>query len=214
MNSNEVEILAKRFPEDKHKIRAIHSFIMPVIREYAVERRHDGFSVVVMGAWLPFYSLEDVLEVMSSIAVIYPRQQFFLSLVLALFNIDFSYKQKILGQVAKLQEENPNLKIEILEDLEDTLTFLSGVDLLVRSSSVDSFGLCVAEALFLGKPVIATNVCRRADGAYLYAPHDLKKMQEYLVTIYEKTLSGTVEQITLKPEEDAFPVLKALYLNK
>ena len=62
---------------------------------------------------------------------------------------------------------------------------LCGMDLYVRMTKVDSFGLVVAEALELGVPVIASNVCDRYPGAFLIQPNDFALLRRALERVLE-----------------------------
>jgi glycosyltransferase involved in cell wall biosynthesis len=212
MNKRESDSVAAKYPQFSKKFRTIHSFIIPARKEIIPPARNpDIFTVTTMGAWLLYYSFEDVIAVLERVAEKYPKQKFQLNIASALFNWDWDYKREICAKIGEVNRANRNFKITYKENVEDTLTFLASSDLFIRSSSVDSFGLCVAEAVFLGKPAIATNVCRRVDGTYLYAPHDLKKLEEHVVAIFEKIRTGRLEKIKLDAKEDAFPLLCELY---
>lgn len=64
------------------------------------------------------------------------------------------------------------------ENLEENVFFLGGqreiwplfkmVDLFLRPTVYDGFGISVAEAIDVGCPAIASNVCKRAEGAIIY----------------------------------------------
>jgi glycosyltransferase involved in cell wall biosynthesis len=169
------------------------------------------FTVAAMGAWLPYYFFEDVIAVLENIAAKNPSQKFALIIASALFNLDLDYKRAICAKITEINATPNNLHVSYRENVEDSLAFLSEADLLVRSSGVDSFGMCVAEALFLGKPAIATNVCRRVNGTRLYEPRDLKQLEAHVAEVYAHARAGTLEKIVLDPAEDAFPLLRKLY---
>jgi glycosyltransferase involved in cell wall biosynthesis len=211
MNESEARILSEKFPKHTAKIKSIHSFIIPSKKPEPPAEKPAGFSIATMGAWLRHYSFEDVVSVAKELALAHPSIHFNLTFVAALFNIDTAYKQEILASAENTSKDAPNLNITSIENLSETLVFFSGIDVLIRSSSVDSFGLCVAEAAFCGKPVIATNVCRRVAGTFLYAPHDLVTLKKLLFSIFERVADGTLGKIELDPAEDAYPALLKLY---
>jgi glycosyltransferase involved in cell wall biosynthesis len=45
-------------------------------------------------------------------------------------------------------------------------------DLMVRPTYIDGYGISVAEALYLGCPAIASDVCKRPDGTILFRNRD------------------------------------------
>jgi glycosyltransferase involved in cell wall biosynthesis len=212
MNKRECEAVAAKYPQFASRFHTIHSFIVPSRKQIKIpEHKTDVFTVAAMGAWLYYYSFEDVIAVLEGVAEKYPKQKFELRIAVALFNWDLDYKREIRAKIAEVNRAGKNLKITFQENVEDSLAFLAEVDLFIRSSSVDSFGLCVAEAVFLGKPAIATDVCRRVAGVYLYAPHDLKKLETHVVDIFERSRAGKLEKIELDAREDAFPLLCGRY---
>jgi hypothetical protein len=57
----------------------------------------------------------------------------------------------------------------------DRNSFLHGLQnsrLFVRPNHVDSYGVSVVDSLLMGTPVVASNVCERAEGALLFAAGD------------------------------------------
>lgn len=57
-------------------------------------------------------------------------------------------------------------------------------DVFVRPTNVDSYGVSVAEAIYLGKPAVASDVCSRAEGTVLFRSRDMgdfaQKVREVL----------------------------------
>jgi glycosyltransferase involved in cell wall biosynthesis len=70
-----------------------------------------------------------------------------------------------------LENSYSNVKVFWDTDNPSFLECLSGSNLYLRLSSVDSFGVACAEAVSMGVPVIATNVCQRYGGCYLIDPN-------------------------------------------
>jgi len=62
-------------------------------------------------------------------------------------------------------------------------------DVLLQKSIREGFCLCVTEAMWKGKPVVATNVggipcqCREAVNGYMVEPHDTKAFAEKIVQL-------------------------------
>lgn len=52
------------------------------------------------------------------------------------------------------------------------------VDIFVRPTITDSYGISVAEALYSGIPAVASDVCERAPGTILFRKKDLKDFEE------------------------------------
>ncbi|MER0459738.1 glycosyltransferase [Aeromonas caviae] len=60
--------------------------------------------------------------------------------------------------------------------------YLSKASLYFRPNSIDSFGLVVADAISMGVDVIASDVCERYPGAYIFTPTSYFSLSE----IYQK----------------------------
>lgn len=58
-------------------------------------------------------------------------------------------------------------------DSEKFLSVLSKASGYLRMNTVDSYGVAVAEAVTLGVPCVATDVCERFPGAYIVSPDDI-----------------------------------------
>ena len=56
--------------------------------------------------------------------------------------------------------------------------YLRQLDLYVRATRIDSYGLTVAEALDLGTPVVASDVCERTAGTLIYKAENNNDLQE------------------------------------
>lgn len=72
--------------------------------------------------------------------------------------------------------------VRLLRDLDgwEFLDLLRASDVYVRTSSVDAFGIAVADAVRLGLEVVATDVCVRYPGCRLIPPNDIPALAEAL----------------------------------
>jgi glycosyltransferase involved in cell wall biosynthesis len=66
---------------------------------------------------------------------------------------------------------------------------LKAAAIYVRPTAVDSFGIAVAEALALGKPVVASNACQRPAGAVIVDKSDKKIFFDVLSKILKEHVS-------------------------
>jgi glycosyltransferase involved in cell wall biosynthesis len=60
----------------------------------------------------------------------------------------------------------------------------------IRMNTVDSYGVAVAEAISLGKPVLATDVCERFPGASLTKPDDQGAVEAFVHQVVNGDLPG------------------------
>jgi len=100
---------------------------------------------------------------------------------------DEAYWEKILARV------HQDDAIFIHDDVPEPawLSALSQAALYVRNTSHDSYGVAVAEAVFLGVPALATSVCQRAPGASLFQVGDTEALRQGIVEILDR---GSVRQ--------------------
>ena len=63
------------------------------------------------------------------------------------------------------------------------VSLLKHAHLLVRPTSTDSYGISVAEALFLGVPALASDVCERTEGTVLFKSRDQKDFNDQIQSI-------------------------------
>ncbi len=59
-------------------------------------------------------------------------------------------------------------------------------DLSVRATSRDGFGVSVAESIYLGCPALASDVCERALGSYLFRSRDQESLNSQAIKILEE----------------------------
>jgi len=98
------------------------------------------------------------------------------ALVFALAQIgDQNYYKKICADIERLQLGE---QIYFLQDQKELWPLLGKADLFVRPSLSDSCGISVGEALYLGTPAIASDVCARAKGTVLFETGNKKDFFE------------------------------------
>jgi len=87
----------------------------------------------------------------------------------------------ILETLKERFSENENAHFYWGADADKFLSVLSKSSGYIRMNTVDSFGVAVAEAVTLGVPVIATNVCSRYGGANLVDVSDFGAVTEFVL---------------------------------
>jgi glycosyltransferase involved in cell wall biosynthesis len=87
------------------------------------------------------------------------------------------------------------IRVKRNQDREAFLFGLSNARLFVRPNHIDSYGVSVVDALQMGTPVVASDVCDRAEGALLFAAGDYdvfhKKVLEALAIDHLPSMSNT-----------------------
>jgi glycosyltransferase involved in cell wall biosynthesis len=67
-------------------------------------------------------------------------------------------------------------------------------DLFIRPTNTDSYGVSVAEALYLGTPAIASDVCERPTGTMLFPSRDLEELTHLAKKVLEDSKSGKLKR--------------------
>lgn len=75
------------------------------------------------------------------------------------------------------------------------LRALRRASVYVRNTSHDSYGVAVAEALYLGVPSVATNVCDRPDGALLFGAGDVEALSSRVLEVLGRPPSSERESL-------------------
>jgi glycosyltransferase involved in cell wall biosynthesis len=127
---------------------------------------------------IDLYGLDMSIQLITKLKIKYPD----VGLLFALAEIGNSkYYNKIIQEVNKL-------------DIQDNIHFMSGqkelwplfkkANLMIRPTFVDGYGISIAEALYLGCPAIASDVCERPEGTLLFRNRDnddlLEKVKKVL----------------------------------
>jgi glycosyltransferase involved in cell wall biosynthesis len=177
MNENQSNEIIAKYPFFKNKINYCSPFIFPEFNKmkYHLKKNSLEFNIISMGLWQQLYSYEDVIIELYSLAKKYPNKQFNYNLVISTAVLNLEYKKFIINQINELTISN--LNINILENMSNIFEILEKSDLLIRPTNIDSFGICIAESLFVGTPVIATNVCNRAGKSILYSKKNSQELR-------------------------------------
>ena len=72
---------------------------------------------------------------------------------------------------------------------------LARCDLLVRPTNTDSYGVSVAEALYLGVPAVASDVCERPAGTVVFRSRDSEDFKRKVVrTLENSSLKASLKE--------------------
>lgn len=87
---------------------------------------------------------------------------------------DEAYLEKIQQRAG--QSDRVTLHFDL--DLPEFLRILAAADVYLRPSTIDSFGLAVADAIALGVPAVASDVCGRCRGAVVFPAGDYDAFEQ------------------------------------
>jgi len=172
--------------------RKINPLIETRIKEI---QSSSGFTVLISGYGFDYYGYDLFLDAIDRIQ---KTNKVEIGLIFVFYTqFDPIYKAHLSKRI---QCYKHHLILENLETL-DFLEILNRVNLLVRPTLMDSYGVTVAEALSLGTPVIASDVCQRPSGTILVKTGDradLSEKMEYVINNYSE-IRKQIENI--KPQE-------------
>ena len=72
------------------------------------------------------------------------------------------------------------------ENMDNGFEVWEASDLFIRPTSTDMEGISIKEALFVGTPVIASNVCKRANETILFESRDIDDLFEKVYSFYKE----------------------------
>lgn len=200
MNNKEAESIRKVYPKLQSTFVSVNPYIAPVLQNEFGEKIsiNNRFEVVCIGAWIPRYNLEECIQALRMLF-----EQFNIKSKLTYVNssmyLEQDYKDMIMSM---LNSSNTFLEYEVFEDLNDVFPILKNKHLLLRPAKGDSYGLCVAESLLVGVPVVASDVCKRCDNAALYKYGDLDTLVHKIKEIYDSY--PMVKKSLLDSSEDSY----------
>lgn len=168
----------------------IHSFIEPSEAKIApsfgpfdefvqtVCENSISSTILVSGFGFSYYGYDILIEALEKVAKTDKR----FAVVISFYGPeDETYRKSV---VSRLQAICPTLPFHDL-DPEHFLYLLAHCDVYVRPTLVDSCGVSVYEALMLGTPVIASDVCRRPPGVFLHKTGDSSSLAQQILDVDE-----------------------------
>ena len=208
MNEEEVKRVGRRYPGIASRISKVNPYIAPSVAERLLRPAPDSLPlrVVTVGAFIPRYATEETLRACRRLAEEHGVPAH-LTVVVSSAYAQEPYRQVLTAEIDAAR--SPRLTIDLVVDTQDILGTMAGHHAFVRPARGDSYGLCVAEALLLGIPSIATDVCTRCAAADLYAPGDVDALLTWLL---ERSRDlRTAGRSLLAPEEDSYHGYLAIY---
>ncbi len=130
------------------------------------------------------YGFDMAIQLIQQLRSTYPT----VGLVFALSRIeDEAYYQQLCTEIKKRGiEQNWYFLIQNNE----LWPLFKHADLFVRPTSIDTFGISVQEALLMGTPAIASDVCQRPEGTILFEARNQKAFETLVISILEPRSSA------------------------
>ena len=162
-------------------------------------RKHQWL-VSSSGFAVRFYGFDQIIETVSALR----KQGHDIGFCVVLYGIpDVEYLAELQQKVEKLDW------VWIVPELsrQGFRSFLGETDLYLRATRKDSFGLAVCEALEAGTPVVASDVCERAEGAVIYPVDDQQEFSDKILQVLQKDSPASASDLRF----DNYPQLMEVY---
>ncbi len=211
MNRKHVNELNVCIPGYKRKIEAISPFVFPESNPgtYVFQPNKQTVKITVMGLWQELYNFESVIECLNQITENKISVLFELDLIVSTSFENLDYKSKVNNIIQRINKYN--LKINITENINNSYEYFKDRHIFIRPTKIDSFGLSVAEALFCGIPVIASNVCDRPAAVLLYDPENMQILKKLILKLVDEGLSELQNKQLIDFESDGYFQLIRMY---
>lgn len=145
-------------------------------------------SRIVLWQHKDLYGIDQAIEMLNIMCKTYPQ----IGMVIAIAQIGDEYHfHKILKQIQMYDLID---HIFILSGNRELWPLLKMVDVFVRPTCADTFGISVAESLWLGTPAIASNVCTRPEGTILYQQGDVDDLVQRIDAVLKEKGFGEIKQ--------------------
>lgn len=101
--------------------------------------------------------------------------------------INSQYLKIIKEQIKKLNIEN---NFYFITGQKEIWPIFKKVDIMIRPTYKDGYGISIAEALYFNCPAIASDVCKRPNGTILFKNRDLEDLYEKIKCVLIKKEKG------------------------
>lgn len=216
VGENEKNKLVKQF-NCEARLSILPAFIPPrrvnlELPEYIFEFiRNHGFIISANGSNLNFYQGLDIygLDMLVELCS-WLNREIKVGFIYCLSRVTNTvYYEKIWDRIRELHLEDSFL---IVTENFELWPILEKSHLFVRPSCTDSYGVSVAEALSLGIPSIASDVCKRPEGSILFKNRNSEDLQ---TKIREVIMNYDLHRISVQNVqiEDCTPSILKIYQN-
>lgn len=134
----------------------------------------NAFQLVMLDG-VDLYGIDMCIHSLYELKKMYPT----IGLIIALAHRgDSEYYQHLITIIKKY---NLDTNIYFLHDQKELWPLFKKIDLFLRPTASDSFGISIAEALYFDKPAIASDVCSRPEKAIIFRNRDQEDFSNKIV---------------------------------
>ena len=169
-----IRVLNTFLPPSEYEINAeLSNEIMEFISKRGMIIVSNASTLYRDGLGIDVYGLDMCIEACKAITNI--------NFVFCLPQIrDLEYYNECIKKIKEYRIEDRFLLVN--EDV-SLVSLFKYTDLFVRPTSTDSFGISVAEALAMGVPAVASDVCERAEGTIIFENRNLDCFIDKIISV-------------------------------
>ena len=131
----------------------------------------SAYKLILVDDEIDLYGIDQSIDLLQELI----KENNSTGLIIAIGDPDYnkSYLDKLK---LKIDQNNLSTKIFFLVDQKEIWPLFKRVNLFLRPTYYDGFGISVAEAIQMGCKAIASDVCKRAEGTILYHSGDTEDL--------------------------------------
>jgi len=217
VNPEQHSFYIKELKKNNNLVSLIPTFLYPqnnfeiehgdrIIKSIIELKANVDFVVLVSGYIYKYYGFHYVIK---SVNDLMKMKNVKIGIVFVFYaSYEKNYKKLLMEMISNydytivFNNLDPNCFLEVLKKC----------DILIRPTLIDSFGVTVAEAIYLDIPVIASDVCERQDGTVLFKTGNEQDLTDKLGYVIENYKQVKSEVIMKKPFCNANKI-KDVYSN-
>jgi glycosyltransferase involved in cell wall biosynthesis len=157
--------------------------------EWIEEKKKNGKSIICANAWQlkknngqDLYGLDLCIDVTAQLI----DHGYKICLVYIVSSIE-KYKETYLYYQSIIKKYNLSDNFLLINENLSFVKLIEKSDIVLRPTNTDGDALTVREALFLGKPVIASNIVTRPNGTILFQTRDVLDLKNRIIETLNKS---------------------------
>lgn len=158
----EREQIVSRYPSKLFDFLQTHS---PVIGA-------NAFKIVLDDSGVDLYGVDMALNLLERLRSIYPNAGVVFAIAV---EHDSEYVSALMREIS---EKGLSEHFMLMIGANELWPFFGMVDIFVRPTSTDGYGISVAEAIFTGTPAVASDVCERHPETVLFKSRNLEDLEQ------------------------------------
>lgn len=215
VNNDQIDFYTQVVGINPDQISLIPTFILPAQTQFTLDpamasqvaelKKQCRWILMASGYLLPYYGFDLFLEAVTKL-----EEQFKVNFGLIFVFYTLSDEKYHRALMTKISNRPHTLIYENITP-ETFLGLLKQSDVFVRPTLADSFGVSVAEALYLQTPVVASDVCPRQPGAIIFKTGDVYDLVGKIRQVLENYSDVKTKLASLTMLDNAHELLQVYY---